>query len=99
MCHFCNSKNCRHDTNLYNSIHPANCEVPLVNRNVKLNYNSTLEGSVSVLTCGNEISSMHMNTTNDQVLHVTCHSSGNWIPDPANFTCVLFTTSAVPPGI
>ena len=29
----------------------ADCGVPLVNRNVKLNYTSTLDGSVLVLAC------------------------------------------------
>ena len=32
----------------------------------------------------------------DEVLNATCHSSGKWIPDPAQFTCLSFTT--VPPG-
>ena len=38
-----------------------------------------------------------MNTTDEQVLIVMCHRNGNWIPDPAEFTCLSFTT--VPPGI
>ena len=67
-----------------------------MNGNVNLNYSSTLEGSILILTCENEISNMHMNTTDEQVLHATCHSNGNWIPDPAEFTCLSFTT--VPPA-
>ena len=69
-----------------------------MNSNVKLNnyYNSTLEDSVWMLTCENDISSMHMNTTYEQFLNVTCHSNGNWIPDPAEFACLSFTT--VPSG-
>jgi hypothetical protein len=61
-----------------------------VNRNVTLFYNSTLEGSRSVLilTCENPRS------TDEQILSVTCHSGGNWIPDPAQFTCSKFTTSS-----
>ena len=68
-----------------------------MNSNVKLNYNSTLEGSVLILTCENDISSMHMNTTDEQFLNATCHSNGNWIPDPAELSCLSFTT--VPSGI
>ena len=76
-------------------VHTADCGVPLVNKNVTLNYSSTLGGSVLVLTCENEMS--NMNTTDEQVLTVTCHSNGNWIPDPADFTCSSFTT--ILPGI
>jgi hypothetical protein len=63
-----------------------------VNRNVTLFYNSTLEGSRSVLilTC------KKLRSTDEQILSVLCHSSGNWIPDPAQFTCSEFTT--VPSG-
>ena len=66
-----------------------------MNRNVKPNYSSTLDGSVLILTCENEMPSI--NTTDEQILNVTCHSNGNWIPDPAEFTCSSFTTT--PPGI
>ena len=62
--------------------HTVDCGVPLVNRNVKLNYNSTLDGSVLIVTCENKISSI-----DEQILNVTCHNNGNWIPDPAEFTC------------
>ena len=59
-----------------------------MNSNVKQDSSSTLEGSVLILTCENEISSsMNMNITNEGILSVTCHSSGNWIPNPAQFTC------------
>ena len=65
-----------------------------MDRNVTLNYTSTLEGSILTLSqiCENDISS------NRQIfrLSVTCHSSGNWIPDPTQFTCSEFTI--VPPG-
>ena len=57
-----------------------------MNSNVKQNSSSTLEGSVLILTCKNEISSI-MNVTNEEILSATCHSSGNWNPDPAQFTC------------
>ena len=50
---------------------------------VKLNYISTLDGSVLTLTCENEMS--NMNTTDEEILNVTCHSNGSWIPDPADF--------------
>ena len=74
--------------------HIADCGVPLVDRNVKLNYTSTLGGSILTLTCENEMSSM--NTTDEQALSVTCHSNASWIPNPADFTCSSFTI--VPPG-
>ena len=68
-------------------LNTADCGVPaLADRNVTLKYCSTLEGAVLTLTCENDI------TTDEQVLHVTCHSSGSWIPDPAQFTCSPFTT-------
>ena len=72
----------------------ADCGLPLVDRNVILNYSSTLEGSVLTLTC-----TCNYATSNDGEifrLNMTCHSSGNWIPDPADFTCSEFTT--VPSG-
>lgn len=67
-----------------------------MNSTVKLNYSSTLEGAVLMLTCENEDSNMHMNITDEQVLIATCNRNGNWIPDPAEFTCLSFTT--VPPA-
>ena len=75
--------------------HAVDCGVPLTDRNVKLNYSSTLNGSVLILTCENEMS--NINTTDEQIINVTCHSNGNWIPDPAEFTCSLFTSAL--PGI
>ena len=77
------------------TLHTADCGVPLVDRNVKFNYSSTLEGSVLILCCENEM--FNMNTTDEQVLKVTCHSNGNWISDPAEFTYSSFTTPV--PGI
>ena len=62
-----------------------------MDRNVALNYNSTLEGSVLTLTCPENDTLIA-----DEVLNATCNSSGKWIPDPTQFTCLLFTT--VPPG-
>ena len=53
-----------------------------------LDYSSTLEGSVLRLSCENGI----RRSTDEQTLSVTCHSSGSWIPDPAQFTCSLSTT-------
>ena len=57
-----------------------------------LNYSSTLKGSVLTLTCENDMS----RSTDEEIVNVTCHSSGNWIPDPAQFTCSPPTT--VPSG-
>ena len=80
-------------------VHAANCRPPLVDCNVKLNYTSTLEGSVLTLTCENEIPNINTSTTDKQSLSITCHSNGDWIPNPANFikSCSSFTTA--PPGI
>ena len=77
------------------NIYAADCGVPLVNRNVKLNYSSTLDGSVLTLTCAYEISNINLNTgiTDEQTLHVTCHSNKTWIPDPVDFI-----KSCSPPG-
>ena len=73
------------------TLHTANCGVPLVDRSVMLNYSSTLEGSVLInIDLWNEIS--NMNATDEQVLKVTYHSNGHWIPDPAQFPCSLSTT-------
>ena len=38
----------------------------------------------------------HALHANEQILHVTCHSIGSWIPDPAQFTCSSYVT--VPSG-
>ena len=69
--------------------HAADCGVPI--SSAKLNYSSTLEGSVLILTCENDTS------TNEQTLSVTCHSDRSWIPNPADFACSSFTTA--PSGI
>ena len=60
----------------------TNCGIPLVNRNVALFYNSTPEGSRSVLSpiCESDITSL--------TVTVTCHSSGKWIPDPTQLVQV-----------
>ena len=63
-----------------------------MNINVTLNYSSTLNGSVSTLTCENDTS------IDEQVLHVTCHNNRSWIPNPAQFTCSSFTVTTVLPG-
>ena len=54
-----------------------------MDRNVMLDYNTTLEGSVLTLICENDTS----RSTDEEILTVICHSSGIWIPDPAQFTC------------
>ena len=76
-------------------IYTVDCGVPV--SNAMLNYSSTLEGSVLILTCENDIS------TDEQTLNVTCHSNGSWTPDPVDFTCSdhesLLNFTTVPPGI
>ena len=74
-------------------MYTADCGVPLVDGNITLNYTSLLEGSILTLTSKDDTS------TDGEILRlsVTCHSSGNWIPDPTQFTYSPSTT--VPPGI
>ena len=67
-----------------------------MDRNVKLNYSSTLDGSILKSTCKSEMFNTNK-YTDEQILNVTCHSNGNWTPDPAEFTCLSFTT--ILPGI
>ena len=46
----------------------ADCGVPaLVDKNVTLNYASTLEDSVLTLTCESDT------TADERILHATCH--------------------------
>ena len=68
--------------------------------NVKLDYSSTLEGSVSTLTCENENLMFNMNIieSDAEILNVTCDSNGRWIPDPTDFiqSCSPFSTTVSP---
>ena len=63
-----------------------------MDRSIKLNFSSTLEGSVLTLTC--EILNFNMNAT-EEILNVTCDSNGRWIPDLADFiqACSPFSTT------
>ena len=69
-----------------------------MDRNLKLNYSSTLEGSVLTLTCENE--KFNLKNATEEILNVTCDSDGNWIPNPADFiqSCLLlnFSTTVSP---
>ena len=77
----------------------ADCGLPLVDRNINLNYNSTLEGSRLTLTCENEMSNINTGTqTNKQILNVTCHRNGNWVPEPAYFIECCSTVATTPSG-
>ena len=60
--------------------------------NVELNFTSTLDGPVLILSCENEMS--NINTTDEQILSVICHSNGSWVPDPAEFIESSFTTAS-----
>ena len=75
--------------------HTADCGSLPVDRNIKLNYISTLEGFVLTLTCENDIS---LNSTTETTLGVTCDSNGSWIPNPADFiqSCSSFSTTVSP---
>ena len=75
--------------------HAADCGVPSVNRNVKLNFSSTLEGAVLILTCDNYLTS-NTNATDQQSLTVICQSNTtSWNSDPADFieSCSSVTTT------
>ena len=92
------SFHCNNNLIIINAIilyHTADCGVPIVNRNLKLNLISTLEASLLTLTCKNEMS---LNFTNKTTLSVTCHSNGSWIPNPADFiqSCSPFSTTVSP---
>ena len=82
-------------------MHAADCGVPaLVDRNVMLNYSSTLEGAVLTLTCQNKNLRSCINNANDeQILTVTCHSNKSWIPDPADFIESCWSVTSLHPGI
>ena len=75
----------------------------MVNRYVKLNFNSTLEGSFLILTCENEKLMSTTNATDQQVLKVTCYSNTiSWTPDPTDFiesySSLYLTTSIAHAG-
>jgi hypothetical protein len=57
-----------------------------------------LEGFILILTCENEILNMSTTESDKEVLNVTCHSNGSWIPDPADFiqSCLPFSTVTTP---
>ena len=69
-----------------------------MDRNIKLDYSSTLEGSVLTLTCENEIFNMSSIGSDAEILNVLCDSNGSWIPDPADFiqSCSPFSTTVSP---
>ena len=69
-----------------------------MDRNIKLDYSSTLEGSVLTLTCENEMFNMSSIGSDAEILSVICDSNGRWIPDPIDFiqSCSPFSTTASP---
>ena len=82
-------------------MHTANhgCRVPMVNRHVKLNFSSTLEGSVLTLTCENENLMSTTNAADEQVLQVICLSNTtSWNPDPTDFieSCSIIIATTLP---
>lgn len=56
------------------------CGSPSVNVDVNATYNSTLFNARLTLTCADGFLPSEVPTAQ-------CHSSGSWIPDPADFTC------------
>ena len=69
-----------------------------MNRNIKLDYSSTLEGSVLTLICENEMSNANTTESDAETLNVTCDSNGRWIPDPADFIESCSPSTTQPPG-
>ena len=72
-----------------------------MNRNIKLNFTSTLEGAILILTCDNYLTS-NVNARDKQVLTVTCHSNTtSWNPDPADFidSCLPLSVTTPHTGI
>ena len=77
------------------------CRVPPVNRYVKLNFSSTPEGSVLLLTCEHKKLMSTTNATDEQVLKVICHSNTtSWNPDPTDFieSCSMSSFTITLPG-
>ena len=60
----------------------ADCGVPRLDNDVMLNYSSTLDCSVLILTCKDGT----FRSTDKQILQMTCYSNENWIPNPSQFT-------------
>ena len=56
-------------------------------KNITLDYmySSTLESLYLTLTCENEMFNVNLTESDGEILNVTCHSNGSWIPDPADF--------------
>ena len=69
-----------------------------MDRNIKLDYSSTLEGSILTLICENEISNGNATESDAEILTVTCDSNGRWIPDPADFIESCSPSTDQPPG-
>ena len=68
----------------------AKCEEPMVNSNVSLEYNSTVEGAELILRC---YSSDELFPNGETVILAECTDRGIWMPDPTKLEC-----SASPKG-
>jgi hypothetical protein len=65
------------------TVYPADYGVPLVDSNLNLTYNSTLEGSVAVVLCGwFEVIAF-------------CHKNGIWSPKLTDSVCHLQQDSVI----
>ena len=58
----------------------AKCEEPMVNSNVSLDYNSTVEGSLLIFWCSDGLFP-------NGVILAQCTKRGVWMPNPAELEC------------
>ena len=58
----------------------AKCEIPIVNSNVSLEYNLTVEGSQLILWCSDGLFP-------SGVILAECTSRGTWMPDHTELEC------------
>ena len=63
----------------------VDCDTPVVNSNVSLNYSSTLEDSLLTFQCKDGL-------LPDDVFTSRCYRNLSWIPNPSSHACA--TTSA-----
>ena len=63
----------------------ADCNTPIVNSNVGMNYSSSLEDSLLKFQCEDGLFP-------DRVFTARCYRNGSWIPNPSGHVCA--TSSA-----
>lgn len=73
---------------LINIIFIVNCNVPILNCHIGLDYNSTLEGSLLAFWCEDGFIPRG-------VITAVCHSNASWIPDPTQHVCATLQSGLV----